>query len=129
MSGTPIWQITDPSTISTIEWMRLCGCSTTSMRSGGRSNSQRASITSSPLFISVALSMLIFFPISQTGCFRACSGVTWARSPAGVVRNGPPEAVRMIRRTSAKCSPRRHWCTAECSLSTGTRRSPRSPAA
>ena len=37
------------------------------MRSAATSNSQRASITSSPLFISVAESIVIFGPIRQVG--------------------------------------------------------------
>ena len=39
----------------------------TSICSMGISNNQRASISSSPLFIMVAESMLIFGPISQRG--------------------------------------------------------------
>jgi len=78
------------------------------------------------LFISVALSMLIFFPMSHTGCRSACSGVTVFRDSSGVVRNGPPDAVRMIRATPSVDPPRRHWCTAECSLSTGRRLPPES---
>ena len=41
--------------------------------SAGRPNSQRASITSSALFISVAESTVIFGPICQVGCRSACS--------------------------------------------------------
>ena len=43
----------------------------TSMRSAATSNSQRASITSRPLFISVAESTVIFGPICQVGWFSA----------------------------------------------------------
>ncbi len=67
MSVTPSCAIIEPSTISTIEWTTDCGWTTTSMRLGGTSNSQRASMTSSPLFISVAESMVIFGPIFQVG--------------------------------------------------------------
>ena len=42
----------------------------------GMSNSQRASIISSPLFIRVAESMVTFLPICHEGCFRACLAVT-----------------------------------------------------
>ena len=41
-------------------------------------------------------------------------------------RNGPPLAVSRIRATSrpAAADERRHWCTAQCSLSTGTSSAP-----
>ena len=52
-----------------------CGWTITSMRSAGRPKSQWASITSSPLFISVAESMVILLPIVQVGCFSARAGV------------------------------------------------------
>ena len=45
----------------------LCGWMTTSICSGGTPNSQCASITSRPLFISVAESTLILRPIFQVG--------------------------------------------------------------
>ena len=71
-----------------------------SMRAGSTPKSQRASITSSPLFMSVAESIVIFAPIDQFGCLSARSGVTPGSSAAGTVRSGPPEAVRIRRRTS-----------------------------
>ena len=52
---------------TTIEWMMLCGWITTWICSGARSNSQRASITSSALFIMVAESTEILRPITQFG--------------------------------------------------------------
>ena len=67
MSVTPSCAITDPSTSSTIEWTIDCGWTSTSMRSAVTSNSHRASITSSPLFISVAESMVIFGPMRHVG--------------------------------------------------------------
>ena len=45
----------------------LCGCTTTSIRSYGIPKSTCASITSSALFASEALSMVIFRPIAQVG--------------------------------------------------------------
>ncbi|MNL88997.1 hypothetical protein D3C87_2190630 [compost metagenome] len=51
------------------------------------------------MFIIVAESTLIFAPIDQFGCATACLGVTRAISSALIVRNGPPLAVRMMRRT------------------------------
>ena len=64
------------------------------------SKSQRASIISRPLLKSVAESMVIFSPMFQVGCFSACSRVTDCNSAAGILRNGPPLAVRISRRTS-----------------------------
>ena len=100
MSGGESWAITLPSTNSTIEWTMLSGWTTTSICSGFRSNSQRASMTSSALFIRVAESIVIFGPICQVGCLRACSGVTSSSSRRVLPRNGPPEEVRITRRTS-----------------------------
>ena len=57
-----------PSQRLTSAWTSDCGCTTTSIRSYGRPNSQCASITSRPLFISVAESIVIFPPIAQVGC-------------------------------------------------------------
>ena len=105
MSVTPSCAITDPSTSSTIECTIDCGWTSTSMRSAATSNSQRASITSSPLFISVAESMVIFGPIRHVGWRSASAAVTRARaSAARCSRNGPPDAVRISRLTSAGCA-------------------------
>ena len=108
MSVTPSWAITEPSRSSTSEWTIDCGWTTTSIRSGGASKSQRASITSSPLFMSVAESTVIFGPIRHVGWSSASSGVTASSSAAGRSRNGPPEAVRMRRRTSSGSRPCTH---------------------
>ena len=118
MSGGPIWAFTEPSANSTIEWMVLCGWTTTSILSQGTPNSQWVSITSNALFISVAESIVIFLPIVQVGCCRARSGVTDSISSSGVVRKGPPEAVISNLRISLS-SPRRHCQMALGSLSTG----------
>ena len=72
MSGLPSCASTEPSTYSTIEWTMLCGCTTTSIASAGAPNSQCASITSRPLFISVAESTEILRPMRQFGCAQAC---------------------------------------------------------
>ena len=40
------------------------------------------------------------WPIFQLGCARACLGVILAKFDRGVLRNGPPEAVRIRRFTS-----------------------------
>ena len=62
-----------PSTNSTMEWIVDCGCTMTCTRSGGRLNRRQASMTSNPLFINVAESMVIRRPIFQVGWFSACS--------------------------------------------------------
>ena len=57
-------------------WTSDCGCTTTSIRSYGVPNRWWASISSRPLFISVAESIVILPPIAQVGCASACSTVT-----------------------------------------------------
>src|SRR2546430_17426453 len=91
---------TDPSANSTIECTMLCGWITTSTCAIPTPNNQCASIISSPLLNSVAESIVIFGPMFQVGCFSACSTVISENWSAGVSRNGPPDAVRMMRRTS-----------------------------
>ena len=59
-------------------------------------------MTSKPLFIMVAESIVMRRPIFQVGWFRACSGVTGQSDSAGVSRNGPPEAVSNRRVTSSE---------------------------
>ena len=76
---------------------------------GPTANSQCASITSRPLFINVAESIVIFGPILHVGCRSASSGVTCGSLAAGSSRNGPPDAVRMRRRISRASRPCRHW--------------------
>ena len=78
MSGLPSWASTEPSTNSTIEWITDCGWITTSSRSDGRPKRWCASISSRPLFISVAESTEIFAPIDQFGWATACDGVAAA---------------------------------------------------
>ena len=66
-------------------------------RSGRSASPNRwcASITSRPLFMSVAESIVIFAPIVQVGCRSASAGVTARSSSAARPRNGPPDAVRI----------------------------------
>ena len=75
MSAPPSCAMIEPSMSSTIEWTIDCGWMTTSICAAGRSNSQCASITSRPLFISVAESMVILRPIRHVGCRNASSGL------------------------------------------------------
>ena len=105
MSGRPMWASSEPSTISTIPWMIDCGCTSTLMRSAGRPKSQRASMISSALFISVALSMVILRPMRQVGCSRACCGVTSSICRRLQPLKGPPLAVRMMRATWLRGTP------------------------
>ncbi len=95
------------------------GWTTISIRSGGRSNSQHASISSSPLLNIVAESIVIFPPIFHVGWFAASATVACSIASADAVRNGPPLAVRITRRTSLARPQCMAWNTAECSESTG----------
>ena len=119
MSGQPSCAITAPSTNSTIEWMIDSGWTTTLIWSGVRSKSHLASMTSKPLFIMVAESMVTLLPMFQLGCLRACAAVAPAIFWRSQVRNGPPEAVRCTRSTGLSPAASRHWKMAECSESTG----------
>src|SRR5437763_1146617 len=60
-----------PSTNSTKEWMVDWGCTITETCSGGKLNKRQASMTSNPLFIRVAESMVMRLPIFQVGWFSA----------------------------------------------------------
>ena len=93
------------------------------IRSIGASKRRCASITSSPLLTREAESMVIFPPIFQVGCLRASSIRAFAMRDASHVRKGPPLAVSQKRSTRSTDSPARHCQSAECSLSTGRRRS------
>ena len=92
----------------------------TSIASNGTSKSRCASITSRPLFTSVAEFVVTSGPIDQRGCASACAGVTSASADRGRPRNGPPVAVITSRRTSSRRPPRSACASAECSESTGT---------
>ena len=59
----------------------------------------------------------------QVGCFSAVAGVAAAISLAVDSRSGPPLAVNQSERTRSIDSPTRHCQSAECSESTGRRRS------
>ena len=102
MSGVPSWAFREPSTNRTAEWTTLCGCTTTSIASYSTSYSQCASMTSRPLFASVAESIVIFAPIVHVGWRRACSGRGRRRvDSASASRNGPPDAVSTRRAIAA----------------------------
>ena len=121
MSATPSWAITEPSTYSTIECTIDCGCTTTCTCSGARSNSQRASMTSSPLFIRVAESIVILAPIFQVGMLERVLHRDARRASAGRLAERPAgggEQDRGARRP--RLWPTRHWKIALCSESTGS---------
>ena len=90
ISGVPSCAITAPSTYSTIEWITLCGCTTTCTSSISTLKSHLASITSSPLLTMVEESIVILRPIAQFGCFKASSTRIFRRSSCFFPRNGPP---------------------------------------
>ena len=109
---------------STIECTTDCGCTTIWTCSGATSKSQRASMTSRPLFINVAESIVILAPIFHVGWRSASSTVIVANCSLGSSRNGPPDAVSRMRWTSRRLWPHRHWKTALCSESTGSSGTP-----
>src|SRR4051794_23465598 len=119
MSGWPRWASDAPSHSVTSPWTIDCGCTTTSMRSYGVPNRWWASITSSPLFMSVAESIVIFPPMAHVGWRSASLTPTSSSSARARPRNGPPEAVITSRSTAPGASPPMSWCRAECSESTG----------
>src|SRR5688572_8731937 len=125
MSLRDSWASHEPSRNSTSECTIDCGWTTTSIRSGGSANKWLASISSRPLFMSVAESTLILAPIAQVGWRSASSGRMWSQVSRGRSRNGPPEAVSTSRRTSSRRPPRSAWWRATCSLSIGRMRVPR----
>src|ERR1700686_5851598 len=85
-------------------------------------------MTSRPLFINVAESIVTLGPMVQLGCRKACSGVAALISAAVLVRNGPPEAVRITRRTSWRRPALMAWNNALCSESTGSTVAPQAAA-
>ena len=85
----------------------------------GISNKKCASINSRPLFIIVAESTEIFFPIDQLGCFTACSGVISTRSLVSLFKKGPPDAVKINFETFERFFESNTWKIALCSESTG----------
>ena len=89
MSGWPRCASAAPSHSCTRACTIDCGCTTTSMRSYGVPKRQWASITSRPLFIRVAESIVIFPPMAQVGWRSACSTVTPSSSSRARPRNGP----------------------------------------
>src|ERR1035437_4524118 len=76
MSGVESCPMGEPSKNSTIECTMLCGCTTTPTRAISMSNSQRASIISSPLLNNVAESIVILRPMTHDGCLIARSTVS-----------------------------------------------------
>ena len=109
MSVTPICAMIEPSTSSIIEWTTDSGWTTMSISSAPKPKSQWASMTSRPLFISVAESIVIFAPMLHVGWRIASATVASVMALNVFARNGPPEAVSISRRTSSRRSPRRHW--------------------
>ncbi len=90
MSVTEICARMEPSMNSTSEWTVDCGWTVTRTFSAGRSKRRQASMTSKPLFIMVAESMVMRWPMTQVGCLRACAGVMWSKSASGRVAERAP---------------------------------------
>ena len=67
MSVAQTWATTEPSLYSTMAWTVDWGWTTTSTSSGAKSKSQQASMTSNPLFMRVAESMVMRLPIFHVG--------------------------------------------------------------
>ena len=89
MSGDAIPAISDPSAKAMSPWTIDWGWTTTSSRSAGRPNRWWASISSSPLFMRPAESIVTFRPITQFGWASACSRVAAEMRSALHSRNGP----------------------------------------
>ena len=107
MSVTEICARIDPSTYSTSECTVDCGCTVTRTWLGGTSNSRQASMTSRPLFSMVAESMVMRRPITQVGCFSACSGVMAANWSSGSLAERParsrqPDGLHFVVRAHAQ---------------------------
>ncbi len=77
-------------------------------------------MSSRPLFIKVAESMVILAPMDQLGCFSASDGVARAASSRLLARNGPPEAVSVTFSTALAGAAESAWKMALCSLSMGS---------
>ena len=106
-----------PSSNCTMLWIILCGWITTCICSGCRLKSHLASIISSPLFMSVAESMVIFAPMAQLGCCSyAWSRFTFTKSWV-FTQEGPAAGSKNYFSILLRPSPTRHWNMAECSLS------------
>ena len=67
MSEPPSWAFTTPSENSTMEWILLWRWTSTRTSSMGTWKRWCASMTSRPLFMRLAESMVIFAPMSQVG--------------------------------------------------------------
>src|SRR6185436_18991869 len=69
---------------------------------GPNPNRQWASMTSRPLFIKVAESIVIFAPMFQVGCRMASDTLASFICDLFLVLNGPPDAVSTMRLTSSR---------------------------
>ena len=84
-----------------------CGWMTTAILAAGRPKRKCASMISSPLFIIVAESIVIFGPIFQVGCASASSTRIASKRERSRWRKGPPDEVRIRRSTSLAVPQRR----------------------
>src|SRR5215218_8383527 len=122
MSGNAACNTTEPSLKKAPPWTTDWRCTTTRTSSNATSKRWCASITSRPLFIMVAESMVIFGPIRHVGCASASLGPASTSLAFSKEKKGPPEAVNSSSLISSSRLPSRHWKIAECSESTGIMR-------
>src|SRR5919106_6059136 len=122
MSGNAACNTTEPSSKKAPPWTTDWRCTTTRTSSNATPKRWCASITSRPLFIMVAESMVIFGPIRHVGCLSASSGPASTSFAFSKEKKGPPDAVNSISLISSPRLPSRHWKIAECSESTGIMR-------
>ena len=92
-----------PSRNSTIECTMDCGCTVTAIRSGSMSNRRLASMTSSPLFISVDELMVTTGPMFHVGWIQRLLGGDVGHLLARHAAERASDAVTIRRETSAWC--------------------------
>ena len=120
MSVTPSCAMIEPSISSTIEWTIDCGWMT-HVDPVGRHAEQPVRLDHLEALVHQRRRVdgdLAAHPPRRMAAARR-PAVTSASARRDRPRNGPPDAVRISRRTSAGSRPCRHWWMALCSLSTG----------
>ena len=103
MSVTPSWAMTDPSVSSTSEWTIDCGWTTTSMADGGDAE-QPVRLDHLEALVHQRRRVdgdLAAHPPGRMA-ERVVGGDAGQRARAAGARNGPPEAVRISRRSSPR---------------------------
>ena len=123
MSGSPRWASSAPSRNRTSAWTIDVGCTTTSIPSYGHVEEP---VGLDQLETLVRERRRVDRDLRPHAPGRMCERLGGRdMSPSSArerPRNGPPEAVRTSPATCLGLAPSRHWWSAECSLSTGSRR-------